>query len=153
MDRIKKLSIISLAIILLSIGMSSTAAAYYDYENLDCKWASGLHDYMKFLKYGYSRASDQLCIEIRAGRMDRDRAIRIVRDYEGKVPWKYIPDFLRYLDITEKEFFDNLDRWTNRKIFITDDKGQLIKDKDGNLMKKDYGYDLKEDLALKEKES
>ena len=46
----------------------------------------GLHDYMKFLKYGYGRATDQLCIEIRNGRMAREKAIKLVREYEGKIP-------------------------------------------------------------------
>jgi N-acetyl sugar amidotransferase len=69
--------------------------AYNDIENLDCKWIGGLHDYMKFIKYGYGRATDQLCIEIRAGRMTRNEAIEALKQTdEGKVPWKYTPDFL-----------------------------------------------------------
>ena len=114
--------------------------AYSPYENLDCKWIGGLHDYMKFLKYGYGRATDQLCIEIRHGRMDRETAIRIVKDYEGKVPKKYLPDFLRFIGCSEKEFCDALDRFTNKKIFITDEKGHFVRDNNGDLIKRDYGY-------------
>lgn len=114
--------------------------AYNSYENIDCKWASGLHDYFKFVKYGYSRATDQLCAEIRKGCMTRDKAIRIVRDYEGKIPKKFLPDFLRYLDITEDEFFEVVDRFTNRKIFITEDNGKFVRDENGDLIKRDYGY-------------
>lgn len=114
--------------------------AYWSFENLDCKWCSGLHDHLKFLKYGYSRATDQLCIEIRSGKMDREKALRMVRNYEGKLPRKYLPDFLRYLNCTEKEFFAALDRFTNRKIFLTNERGELVRDKDGNLIKRDYGY-------------
>ncbi len=114
--------------------------AYHDYENLDCKWIGGLHDHFKFLKYGFSRATDQLCEEIRSGRMDREEALRIVRNYEGKLPRKYLPDFLKYLNCTEEEFFATLDRFTNRKIFLTDENNEFIRDKDGNLIKRDYGY-------------
>ena len=72
--------------------------AYNDIENLDCKWIGGLHDYMKYIKYGYGRATDQLCIEIRAGRMTRNEAIEALnKTDEGKIPWKYTPDFLEYL--------------------------------------------------------
>lgn len=113
--------------------------AYHDYENLDCKWASGLHDYMKFIKYGYARATDQLCIAIRTGEMDREKAIKMVRNYEGKVPMKYIPDFLEYTGFSEKEFYETLDRFTNRSLFLTDDDA-LIRDENGNLIKRDYGY-------------
>lgn len=111
--------------------------AYNEYENLDCKWIGGLHDYMKFIKYGYSRATDQLNIEIRHGKITRNEAIDKLRNTtEGKVPWKYVPDFLSYLNITEAEFLNNLDRFTNKSLFQTNDEGELIKDKDGNLIKK-----------------
>ena len=108
--------------------------AYNDVENLDCKWIGGLHDYMKFLKYGYGRATDQLCIEIRAGRMSREQAIAaLAQSSEGIVPVKYLPDFLEYLGISEADFFENLDLFTNKRLFQTDDKGQLIKDNMRNL--------------------
>ena len=59
--------------------------AYNDIENLDCKWIGGLHDYMKFIKYGYGRATDQLNIEIRSGRMTRDKAIKeLKKQMKGK---------------------------------------------------------------------
>jgi len=111
--------------------------AYNDFENLDCKWIGGLHDYMKFLKYGYGRATDQLCIEIRAGRIKREEAIsKLKESSEGKMPWKYIPDFLKFLNITEKEFMDNLDRFTNKMLFKRDNKtGELIKDINGNVIR------------------
>lgn len=108
--------------------------AYNDVENLDCKWIGGLHDYMKFLKYGYGRATDQLCIEIRAGRMSREQAIAaLAQSSEGNVPVRYLPDFLEYLGISEADFFENLDLFTNKRLFQTDDKGQLIKDNMRNL--------------------
>jgi len=107
--------------------------AYNDVENLDCKWIGGLHDYMKFLKFGYGRATDQLCIEVRAGRMSRMEAIEKLKiTDEGKMPWKYIPDFLAYLGISENEFMNTLDRFTNKKIFKLDEKGRLLKNRDGS---------------------
>lgn len=114
--------------------------AYYNFENLDCKWIAGLHDYMKFLKYGYGRATDQLCIEIRHGRISRDEAIRIVRKYEGQVPRKYLPDFLRFVGCTDEEFFRTLDRFTNKKIFKTDADGNFLRDQNGDVIKIDYGH-------------
>ncbi|HLF18623.1 MAG TPA: N-acetyl sugar amidotransferase [Candidatus Omnitrophota bacterium] len=121
--------------------------AYFDYENLDCKWASGLHDYMKFLKYGYSRATDQLSLEIRRGNISRDKALRLARQYDGELPMRYILDFIKYLNITEEEFWATLDRFTNKKIFVCDAKGNLVKE-NGRLTKTDYGYDISEDESL-----
>jgi len=112
--------------------------AYNDTENLDCKWVGGLHDYMKFIKYGFGRATDQLCIEIRAGRLTRGEAVqKLLATDEGKIPWKYIPDFLDYLSISENDFFANLDAFTNKTLFELDqDTGKLLKDDFGNLFPK-----------------
>ena len=64
---------------------------------------------MKFIKYGYGRATDQICIEIRSGRMTREEGIKALKEStEGTVPMKYIPDFLDYLNITEKEYKHDL---------------------------------------------
>ena len=117
--------------------------AYNDIENLDCKWIGGLHDYMKFIKYSYGRATDQLCIEIRHERMTRNEAIDKLRDTsEGLVPYKYIPDFLDYLKMTEEHFFEVLDRFTNRLLFETDSSGKLVKDNQGNLQRKYFPQKL-----------
>jgi N-acetyl sugar amidotransferase len=112
--------------------------AYNDIENLDCKWIGGLHDYMKFIKFGYGRATDQLCIEIRAGRMTRNEAIDALKQTdEGKIPWRYVPDFLEYLGITKEAFLNNLDSFTNKMIFERNlEDGTLLKDNDGNLIRK-----------------
>jgi N-acetyl sugar amidotransferase len=114
--------------------------AYNNLENLDCKWVGGLHDYLKFLKYGYGRATDQLCIEIRHGRMSRDEALQSARQYEGKVPRRYLPDFLSFVGATEAEFFQALDRFTNRRIFKADASGKFVRDENGDVVKLDYGY-------------
>lgn len=118
--------------------------AYNAIENLDCKWIGGLHDYMKFIKYGFGRATDQICIEIRAGRMTRDQGIEALQNTdEGKIPMKYVPDFLSYLNITLEEFLENLDKFTNKMIFERDEEtGVLIKDKSGNLIRKFFPYSL-----------
>ena len=111
--------------------------AYNDIENLDCKWIGGLHDYMKFIKFGYGRATDQLCIEIRAGRMTRSEAIeKLLASSEGQVPWKYVPDFLQFLGMPEAVFEATLDRFTNKMLFVRDDDGNLAKDAHGNLQRK-----------------
>jgi hypothetical protein len=111
--------------------------AYNDIENLDCKWIGGLHDYMKFIKFGYGRATDQLCIEIRAGRMSRAEAIvALARSSEGRVPWRYIPDFLAYTGFSEEDFHATLDAFTNRQLFVCGNDGSLVKDADSNLTRR-----------------
>lgn len=112
-----------------------------NYENLDnCQ--TGIHDYFKFLKYGFGRATDLACLHIRRGRLSREDGIKLVRKHEGKFPWIYlgcrIEEILEEIDMTLEEFIQVCDRFTNKKLFVTDARGRLVKDKNGNLWKINY---------------
>jgi len=109
-----------------------------NYENLD-NHQTGIHDYFKFLKFGFGRATDIACLHARRGRITREDAIELVRQHDGKFPWTYldkpIEEILEPLDLSLDEFIKICDRFTNKKIFKTDAKGNLVKDRHGNLIK------------------
>jgi N-acetyl sugar amidotransferase len=109
-----------------------------NYENLD-NHQTGIHDYFKFLKFGFSRATDIACLHTRRGRISRQDALEIVRARDGKFPWTYLgkrlEDILAPLDMTVDEFVRICDQFTNKKIFKRDGSGALLKDKRGNLEK------------------
>ena len=50
-----------------------------NYENLD-NYLMRIHDYFKFLKYGYDRVSDWGSLQIRRGRLKREEAIILSRE-------------------------------------------------------------------------
>jgi len=109
-----------------------------NYENLD-NHQTGIHDYFKFLKFGFSRATDIACLHVRRDRITRQDALEIVRARDGKFPWTYLgkplKDILDPLDMTVEEFVKICDKFTNKKIFKKDASGALLKDKHGNLEK------------------
>ncbi|MFZ2301365.1 MAG: N-acetyl sugar amidotransferase [Gallionella sp.] len=112
-----------------------------NYENLD-NHQTGIHDYFKFLKFGFSRATDIACLHVRRGRITRQDAMEIVRARDGQFPWTYLgkplKDILEPLDMSVDEFIKVCDRFTNKKIFKRDASGVLSKDKNGNLEKLNY---------------
>jgi N-acetyl sugar amidotransferase len=112
-----------------------------DYENLD-NYQHGIHDYFKFLKFGFGRATDIACLHFRRGRITRQDAQEMVRRHDGKFPWTYLgkplEDILAPLDMTLDQFIRICDRFTNKKIFLRDAKGNLVKDARGNLTKINY---------------
>lgn len=110
---------------------------YDSWENLDTKFTV-FHDYFKFLKYGFGRATDHASLEIRYGRLTREEGLKLVKQYEGKIPRKYFKEFLEQAEITEEEFHQICDKFTNKKLFKVDDKGNLIRDEFGNLQKINY---------------
>ena len=71
---------------------------YDGWENLDV-YFTVFHDYFKFLKYGFGRATDHASIEIRLGRITREEGLELVKQYEGKIPRKYLGEFLKFADI------------------------------------------------------
>ena len=105
---------------------------YNKWENLDV-YFTVFHDYFKFLKYGFGRTTDHVSIEIRYGRMTREKGIELVKEYEGKIPRRFLKEFLEAAEISEKKFYEICDKFTNKELFQTDQDDNLLKDKDGNL--------------------
>jgi hypothetical protein len=74
---------------------------------------------------------------LRRGRITRDDAVEMVRQHDGRFPWTYLgkplEDILEPLDMSVDEFVRVCDRFTNKRIFVTDARGQLVKDRHGNL--------------------
>jgi hypothetical protein len=77
-----------------------------------------LHTYLMYLKFGFGRANQDACIEIRRGAMDRKQGINLVKLYDNQYPSDLVPIYLDYYKITKKEFDDILDKFTNKKFFI-----------------------------------
>jgi hypothetical protein len=112
-----------------------------NYENLD-NYQTGIHDYFKFIKFGFGRASDILSMHIRRGRIDRSHAVEAVRKLEGQFPSVYLDksleEILEPLGISPARFSKICDDFTNYDLFKTDDNGELFKDSAGNLVKMNY---------------
>ncbi len=136
---------ISNVIISLAHGFTSfdkaVESTFVNYENLD-NLQAGIHDYFKYLKFGFGRATDIACLHLRRGRLTRQDAIEIVRKCDGIFPWEYLgkplEEIIEPIGISVDEFIKICDRFTNKKIFKTDARGNLIKDKNGNLTKIKY---------------
>ncbi len=111
-----------------------------NYENLD-NHQTGIHDYFKFLKFGFGRTTDLACLHIRRGRLSRRDGLDAVRRLDGKFPWVYLgkplKEILQPLGLSVEDFVRVCDQFTNKKIFSRDGAGKLIKDADGNLTKLD----------------
>jgi N-acetyl sugar amidotransferase len=97
------------------------------YENLD-NAHTGIHDYFKWLKYGFGRASDLCSMAIRRGTMTRKQAVKMVRDRDGMYPETYLgvplDAILKSIGMTRKEFNAVCERFRNKAIF--NDEGELF---------------------------
>lgn len=95
----------------------------FTYENLD-NAQTGIHDYFKFIKYGYGRATDHACNEIRRGRLTREAAIGLVRRHDGAFPWGYmdvgLTEVLDSIGMTHNEFNECIHAFVNPELFELD---------------------------------
>ena len=87
-----------------------TEGTYSKYASLDDK-LDGLHYFMKYIKFGFGRATDDASHEVRDGHITRDEAVALVKRYDGEFPKKYFADFLEYLGITEEHFWSVVDSY------------------------------------------
>ncbi|MBV9521608.1 MAG: imidazole glycerol phosphate synthase subunit HisF [Alphaproteobacteria bacterium] len=76
---------------------------YRRMSNLDDMHENGVHDYLKYIKFGYGRCTDHVCKDIRAGLMDRDRGIELVEKMDAVKPGD-LRRWLDYVGMSEDEF-------------------------------------------------
>lgn len=81
---------------------------------------------IKYLKFGFGFATDEVGYDIREGRLSREDAIWYVKEYDGKCGEKYIDLACRYLSITREEFWEVVDRYVNKDLFEKNDRGEWI---------------------------
>jgi N-acetyl sugar amidotransferase len=116
---------------------------FTNYENLD-EACQSVHDYLKFVKFGFGRATDHASLDIRNGRLTRQEGVALVRKFDGKYPQKGAKAFLRYSGMSKKEFDKVIDSFTDKALFALGKDGKLLRDRIGNLIKKyqDYGQGI-----------
>jgi len=73
------------------------------YNDVDCYNYADVHDYIKFVKYGYGKVTDHASREIRLKRLTREEGIGLVEKYQNKKP-KNLNLFLRWLKLSENGF-------------------------------------------------
>lgn len=81
---------------------------YSKYASLDDR-TDGFHFYLAYIKFGIARATSDSAHEIRDGHITREEGIALVHRYDGEFPKKYFKEFIEYLSITEKEFWEVID--------------------------------------------
>jgi hypothetical protein len=99
---------------------------YRTMSNLDDMHENGLHDYMKYVKFGYGRASDHASKDIRSGYMTREEGIEIVRRYDHVRP-RDLARWLEYTGMTEEEFDRIADTFRDPRVW-RNENGEWIKD-------------------------
>ena len=89
---------------------------YRLFSNLDDRYENGVHDLMKFVKFGYGRCSDHASKDIRTGYLSRGQAIDLVRKYDHVVS-KDIHHWLDYVDMSYEDFWRIADTFRDTRVW------------------------------------
>lgn len=87
-----------------------------DYDNIDEKLCE-INIWMKYIKFGFWRPTDQCCYQIWNGRMTREEAVKLVNEKQDEFPVEYFKDFLDYHQLTQDEFWSVVERFRNHDIW------------------------------------
>ena len=90
---------------------------YRKISNLDDMHENGIHDYMKWIKFGYGRCSDHVSKDIRLGYMNRKEGIKLVKKYDSIKPKRDLKRWLEYVNLTEQEFDKIADRFRDPRVW------------------------------------
>ena len=100
---------------------------YRRFSNLDDMHENGIHDYLKYVKFGYGRATDHACKDIRAGLMTREQGVAMIRKYDHIKP-RDLDRWLDYVGMTEPEFDRIADSFRDPRVWRRDEHGHWVKD-------------------------
>ena len=95
---------------------------YRRFSNLDDMYENGIHDYLKYVKFGYGRGTNHACKDIRGGYMTRSEGVEMVKKYDH-VKSSDLQHWLDYVGKDEIWFDDIADSFRSPKVWVKDDKG------------------------------
>lgn len=87
--------------------------------------ANDVHDYLKYLKFGYGRATDDASMEIRHGRITREEGMRLIHEYDSTEP-STLEFYCDFLGITKSEFYDMVEPMRDSDAWEKDENGDWV---------------------------
>lgn len=96
---------------------------YFGVSSLDEEFKI-VNQMVKYIKFGYGAVTDQICIALNQGLMDRETAFECVKRYDGKCHPRYIKQFCKYLEISEEEFWRVVESFRGKHIWEKDGNGE-----------------------------
>ena len=91
------------------------------YNDIDCWNYADVHDYIKFLKHGYSKVVDHATREIRLGHMTREEGLILTSIYIKKRP-ENLKLFLDWIGMTENAFHFIIDQHRDKTLWKRNEK-------------------------------
>jgi len=98
-----------------------------DYDQIDSV-AFLMNSWMKYPKFGFSRATDVAGYWVRSGKITTKEAARLIKENDHKLDQRILDDFLNFTGYTDKEFWAVVEKFWNRDLFKKEHGVWALKD-------------------------
>lgn len=98
---------------------------YNRYESIACANNASVHDYIKFLKFGYAKVNDHVARDIRLKRLTREQGLELIRQYLPVKP-KALDQFLMWVGLTEEAFYQSIDKFRDSKVWEKNESQEWV---------------------------
>jgi N-acetyl sugar amidotransferase len=89
---------------------------FTNFDSLDDKIDS-LYYYMQYIKFGFGRCVRDASRLIQNGHITRDKGLKYVQKYDDEFPKKYLEENLKFLNITELDFEEIVNKHRNEEVW------------------------------------
>ena len=103
----------------------SQERTFNNYESIYCWNNAGVHDYIKFLKYGYGKVTDHACRDIRLKRISREQGIKLVEKFQNIEP-DTLNKFLEWVNLSKEEFMKSINSFRDKRAWKETSKGNFV---------------------------
>lgn len=93
-----------------------TEGTFTNFDSLDDK-SDNLYYYMQYIKFGFGRAVRDASRMIQNRQLTREKGLELACQYDHEFPILYFKDMLEYLQLTEDEFYEIVDKHRNPEIW------------------------------------
>ncbi|MBU0758539.1 MAG: N-acetyl sugar amidotransferase [Nanoarchaeota archaeon] len=97
-----------------------TEGSYSKYSSID-DMIDPFHYFTTYIKFGIGRATYDASQEIRNEKITREEGVALVKKFDSEFPTKFFKEFLKYIDLDEKTFWETVNRFRSPHLWIKED--------------------------------
>ncbi len=97
-----------------------TEGSYSKYSSIDDK-VDPFHYFTTLIKFGIGRCTYDAAQEVRNDKITREEAAYLVKKYDTEFPHTYFKEFLEYIDTTEDEFWETVNKHRSPHLWSEED--------------------------------
>jgi len=83
-----------------------------------------INQWFKYPKFGHASATEMASRWIRSGKITRKEGIDLVKMYDHKLDQRILDEFLDFIGMSYRDFWEITDKWYNRELFNKDKFGE-----------------------------